>query len=93
MIDLPSKPAAACVGTAFLPATVVGSGVMAERLADGNNAALALPGNTIPTAAILAVVILIFGPVSGAHVDPVVTLAFGLRKEISAAKGGLYVAA
>ncbi len=92
MIDLPRKLAAEMVGTAFLLATVVGSGVMAEQLA-GGNVALALLGNTIATGAILVVIILIFGPVSGAHFNPAVTLAFGLRREISPSQGGIYIAA
>jgi glycerol uptake facilitator-like aquaporin len=62
-------------GTAILVATVVGSGIMAERLAGGNQA-IALLGNTIPTGAILVVLILIFTPVSGAHFNPAVTLVF-----------------
>ncbi len=78
------------IGTAFLLATVVGSGVMAEQLA-GGNVALALLGNTIPTGAILVVIILMFGPVSGAHFNPAVTLAFRLRREISPSHAGLYV--
>jgi glycerol uptake facilitator-like aquaporin len=69
------------VGTAFLLATVVGSGIMAERLA-GGNVALALLGNTLPTGAILMVLILVFGPVSGAHFNPAVSLVFGLRGEL-----------
>ena len=69
-------------GTMLLLATVIGSGIMAERLADGN-LAIALLGNTIPTGAILYVLITIFGPVSGAHFNPAVTLAFLLRREIS----------
>lgn len=72
------------LGTAVLLATVVGSGIMAERLADGN-VALALLGNTIATGAILAVLILMFGPLSGAHFDPAATLAFRLRGEIGRA--------
>jgi len=80
------------LGTLFLLAAVVGSGIMAERLAGGNNA-LALLGNTIPTGAILVVLILVFGPISGAHFNPAVTLAFALRKEISAKHSALYVAA
>ena len=92
MIDLPRKLAAEMIGTAFLLATVVGSGVMAEQLA-GGNVALALLGNTIPTGAILVVIILIFGPVSGAHFNPAVTLAFALRREISPANSGFYVLA
>jgi glycerol uptake facilitator-like aquaporin len=59
-------------------AAVVGSGIMAQRLADGN-VALALLRNTIPTGAILAVLILIFGPLSGAHFNPAVSVAFALR--------------
>jgi glycerol uptake facilitator-like aquaporin len=69
------------LGTAFLLATVIGSGVMAQRLAGGNGA-LALLCNTLPTGAILTVLILIFGPVSGAHFNPAVTLAFTLRGEL-----------
>ena len=68
------------LGTAFLLATVVGSGIMAERLADGN-VAIALLGNTIPTGAILVVLILVFGPLSGAHFNPAVSLAFALRRQ------------
>ena len=63
------------LGTAILVATVVGSGIMAERLAGGNQA-IALLGNTIPTGAILVVIITILGPVSGAHFNPAVTLVF-----------------
>ncbi len=79
------------LGTAFLLATVVGSGIMGERLADGN-VALALLGNTIATGAILAVLILVFGAVSGAHFNPAVTLAFRLRGEIGGAAAAAYVA-
>ena len=80
------------LGTAFLLATVIGSGIMAERLSGGNGA-LALLCNTLPTGAILAVLILTLGPVSGAHFNPAVSLAFGLRREISWALVMLYVAA
>src|SRR4029453_13815944 len=66
------------LGTAILVATVIGSGIMAERLAGGNQA-IALLGNTIPTGAILVVIITILGPVSGAHFNPAVTLVFGIR--------------
>jgi glycerol uptake facilitator-like aquaporin len=66
------------LGTAILVATVVGSGIMAERLAGGNQA-IALLGNTIPTGAILVVIITIFAPVSGAHFNPAVTLVFAMR--------------
>ncbi len=78
------------LGTAFLLATVVGSGIMAEQLA-GGNVAIALLGNTIPTGAILAVLITIFGPISGAHFNPAVTLAFRLRKEIETPEALGYV--
>jgi glycerol uptake facilitator-like aquaporin len=71
--------AAEGIGTAILVATVVGSGIMAERLAGGNQA-IALLGNTIPTGAILVVLITIFGPVSGAHFNPAVTLVFAARE-------------
>jgi glycerol uptake facilitator-like aquaporin len=66
------------LGTAILVATVIGSGIMAERLAGGNQA-IALLGNTIPTGAILVVIIAILGPVSGAHFNPAVTLVFAMR--------------
>ena len=90
--DLNRRLAAEIIGTAGLLATVVGSGIMAERLADGN-VALALLGNTLPTGAILVVLILVFGPVSGAHYNPAVTLAFVLRRELSVSVAILYVAA
>ena len=79
--DPARRLAAEALGTGFLLATVVGSGIMAERLA-GGNIAVALLGNTIPTGAILVVLITIFGPVSGAHFNPAVTLAFLLRGQI-----------
>jgi glycerol uptake facilitator-like aquaporin len=66
------------LGTAILVAAVVGSGIMAERLAGGNQA-IALLGNTIPTGAILVVLITILGPVSGAHFNPAVSLVFAAR--------------
>lgn len=66
------------LGTAILVATVVGSGIMAEHLAGGNRA-IALLGNTIPTGAILVVIITVLGPVSGAHFNPAVTLVFAAR--------------
>jgi hypothetical protein len=71
---------AEALGTAILVATVVGSGIMAERLAGGNQA-IALLGNTIPTGAILVVIITILGPISGAHFNPAVTLVFAGRGE------------
>ena len=80
------------LGTAFLLAAVVGSGIMASRLA-GGNLALALLCNTIPTGAILVVLILVFGPVSGAHFNPAVSLAFAHRGELSWRLAGLYIVA
>jgi glycerol uptake facilitator-like aquaporin len=82
--------AAECLGTAFLLAGVVGSGIMAAKLAGGNGA-LALLCNTIPTGAILTVLILTFGPVSGAHFNPAVTLALALRRELSPGMAAFYV--
>lgn len=78
------------LGTFSLLATVIGSGIMADRLADGN-VAIALLGNTIPTGAILVVLITIFGPISGAHFNPAVTLCFALRGEIGKRDAFLYV--
>lgn len=80
------------LGTFSLLATVIGSGIMAERLADGN-VAIALLGNTIPTGAILVVLITVFGPISGAHFNPAVTLSFLLRREIAAGAAGLFILA
>lgn len=80
------------LGTALLLATVIGSGIMGVKLS-GGNAALALLGNTLATGAILAVLILIFGPVSGAHFNPAVTLAFTLKRALTWQEGGLYLAA
>jgi len=79
------------LGTLFLLATVVGSGIMAERLA-GGNVAVALLGNTIPTGAILVVLITVFGPISGAHFNPAVTLVFWMRREISTRSSLAFVA-
>ena len=87
---MPKRLVAEVLGTAFLLATVVGSGIMGERLADGN-LALALLGNTLATGAILVVIILIFGPISGAHFNPAVTLCFLIRREISVHIALLYV--
>jgi len=70
------------IGTAFLLATIIGSGIMAENLADGN-IALALLCNTIPVGAILIVLITMLGPVSGAHFNPAVTLGFRLKGDIT----------
>jgi glycerol uptake facilitator-like aquaporin len=79
--SLSQRLLAEALGTAFLLATVVGSGIMAQRLAGGNGA-LALLCNTLPTGAILTVLILIFGPLSGAHFNPAVSIAFSLRREL-----------
>lgn len=84
------KYTAELIGTAFLLATVVGSGIMAENLA-GGNIAIALLGNTIPTGAILVVLITMLGPISGAHFNPAVTLVFALKKDISASNSAIYV--
>jgi glycerol uptake facilitator-like aquaporin len=79
------------LGTAFLLATVIGSGIMGAKLA-GGNAALALLGNTLPTGAILVVLILIFAPVSGAHFNPAVTLVATARGELSRRDAVAYMA-
>src|ERR1700731_491446 len=84
--------AAEALGSAFLLMAVVGSGIMAERLAGGITA-IALLGNTVATGAALVVLISIFGPLSGAHFNPAVTLYFALGREISPALGGAYVGA
>ncbi len=75
------KLAAEALGTLLLVCTVVGSGIMAVNLADGNNA-VALLGNTIATGAILYVLITVFGPVSGAHFNPAISLMFRLKGEL-----------
>lgn len=86
-----NRLAAEGLGTAFLVAAVVGSGIMAERLTD--DVALTLLGNTIPTGAILVVLITVFGPISGAHFNPAVTLAFFARGSIGAGMALAYAAA
>lgn len=73
--------AAEALGTALLLAIVIGSGIMGERLA-GGNVAIALLGNTLATGAGLIVLITVFGPLSGAHFNPAVTLVFAVRREI-----------
>ena len=83
---------AEALGTALLLATVIGSGIMGERLA-GGNVAIALLGNTISTGAMLVVLITMLGPISGAHFNPAVTGVFWLRKEIGSADALAYVAA
>lgn len=93
--DAPRRLTAEALGTALLLAIVVGSGIMGERLAGGNDA-IALLGNTLATGAGLVVLITVFGPLSGAHFNPAVTLAFALRREIpwrlALAYGGAQVA-
>jgi glycerol uptake facilitator-like aquaporin len=92
MPSLGQRLVAEWLGTAFLLAAVVGSGIMAQKLA-GGNVALALLCNTIATGAILVVLILIFGPVSGAHFNPAVTLAFAFRGELPGVVAALYIIA
>ncbi len=89
--DLPRRATAEALGTAFLLAAVVGSGIMAERLAGGNGA-IALLCNTIPTGAMLTVLILMLGPLSGAHFNPAVSLAFSLRGELGWGDTAVYTA-
>ena len=90
--DLARRLFAEWLGTLLLLAVVVGSGIMGERLS-GGNVALALLGNTLPTGAILVVLIVIFGPISGAHFNPAVTLCFVIRRETGLRDAGLYLAA
>jgi glycerol uptake facilitator-like aquaporin len=78
------------LGTAILLATVIGSGIMGERLA-GGNVAVALLGNTIPTGAILIVLITMLGPTSGAHFNPAVTAVFAIKGEMSGSEALGYV--
>lgn len=82
---------AEALGTLILVCTVVGSGIMADALSD--DVAVSLLGNTIPTGAILVVLITILGPVSGAHFNPAVTLVFALRRDIALGLAIAYVAA
>jgi glycerol uptake facilitator-like aquaporin len=92
MPSLTRRCVAECLGTAFLLARIVGSGIMAAKLADSNSA-LALLCNTLPTGAILTVLILTFGPISGAHFNPAVSVAMGLRRELSMGTAAIYVGA
>jgi len=89
--DLPRQLAAEALGTGLLVATVVGSGIMAESLT--KDVALALLSNTLPTGAILVVLITILGPISGAHFNPAVTLVFALKRELTPREALLYIAA
>ncbi|PHR94333.1 MAG: aquaporin family protein [Robiginitomaculum sp.] len=88
--NLHQKLFAEALGTAILLAVVIGSGIMAETISGGNTG-VALLGNTLATGAILVVLILMFGPISGAHFNPAVTLAFWLNKDISTAHSLLYI--
>ncbi len=90
--DLARRIAAEAMGAGLLVATVIGSGIMAARLADGN-LALALLGNTIPTGAILVVLITVLGPLSGAHFNPAVTLVMALRRSFPFRELAPYMAA
>lgn len=90
--DLPRRLAAESIGSAALLAVVIGSGIMGDKLA-GGNVVIALLGNTLPTGAILVVLILMFGPLSGAHFNPAVTLAFVMRRQIPGREALLYVLA
>lgn len=92
MFSTSRKLFAECLGTALLLAIVIGSGIMGESLAAGNTA-VALLGNTIATGAGLVVLITILGPISGAHFNPVVTLAFAARREIGVFLALAYIAA
>jgi glycerol uptake facilitator-like aquaporin len=91
-IALARRVTAEFTGTAFLVAAVVGSGIMAERLA-GGNAALALLANTIATGAALVALILAFAPISGAHFNPAVSFAAALDGHLPVAEAGAYIAA
>jgi len=90
VFDLPRRLAAEALGTAFLVAGVIGSGIMAAKLAGGNDA-LALLCNTIATGAILVVIITIFMPISGAHFNPAVSLVAAIRGGLSKQDAVLYI--
>lgn len=89
---LPRRLVAEALGTALLLAVVIGSGIMGERLA-GGNAAIALLGNTLATGTGLVVLITVFGPLSGAHFNPALTLVFALRREIGWSEAAAYILA
>ncbi len=89
--DMPRRLVAEALGTALLVTTVVGSGIMAETLT--KDTALALLGNTLPTGAILVVLITILGPISGAHFNPAVSLIFALKRELTGRDAALYIGA
>lgn len=89
--DLSRRVAAEALGTGLLVTAVVGSGIMAERLTD--DVALALLGNTLSTGAILFVLITLLGPISGAHLNPAVTLVMALQRALPWSTAGLYIGA
>lgn len=89
--DLPRRLAAEAIGTAILLAGIVGSGIMAERLAGGNEA-IALLANMAATGAILAVLILVFGPISGGHFNPAVTVSFVMQRALRPGTAAAYIA-
>lgn len=87
--NMPRRLTAEFLGTAMLVCTVVGSGIMADTLSD--DVAVSLLGNTLPTGAILVVLITVFGPISGAHFNPAVTFAFLLRSDIIPGQALAYI--
>ena len=89
---LPRRLAAEGLGAFFLFATVIGSGIMAETLSSGNDA-VALLANTLATGAILFVLITMLGPISGAHMNPAVSLVAAFRRELAWADAAAYIAA
>jgi glycerol uptake facilitator-like aquaporin len=89
--DRPQRLVAEALGTALLVATVVGSGIMADALT--KDQALALLGNTLPTGAVLVVLITILGPISGAHFNPAVSLVFAMKRELPAREAAFYIPA
>ena len=91
-MPLAKTATAEAVGTALLLAIVVGSGIMADRLAEGN-AAVALLANAVATGAGLYVLIVMFGPVSGAHINPVITVVLAWNRELPLARAAAYIAA
>jgi glycerol uptake facilitator-like aquaporin len=88
--DLRRRLVSELLGTALLVAVVIGSGIMGERLSGGNDA-IALLGNTLATGAALVVLITVFGPISGAHFNPAVTLVSLARRRLSLRDGALYI--
>lgn len=89
--DLNRRLVAEALGTAMLVGTVVGSGIMADKLSD--DVAVSLLGNTLPTGAILVVLITMLGPISGAHFNPAVTLVFWLKRQLGFGEAAAYMAA